>query len=68
MIATASHGEPSAAPLLINGTEAAKLLGCCRQTVAQLRKDGQLKSVRVRGSIKYTRAEIQRFIDDQINV
>lgn len=54
-------------PLLISEKEAARLLDCCEKTVAQIRKDGQLKAVRVRGSIKYTRSEIERFISDQLS-
>ena len=67
MIAPAIHKEPRSVSLLISEEEAARLLDCCRQTVAQLRKDGELKAVRVRGSIKYPRVEVERFVLDQLN-
>ncbi len=67
MIAPATHDKRKSDSLLISEDEAARLLDCCRQTVAQLRKDGQIKSVRVRGSVKYPRVEVERFILDQLS-
>lgn len=67
MIAPSIHNKPRPDSLLISEEEAARQLDCCRQTVAQLRKDGELKAVRVRGSIKYPRVEIERFVLDQLN-
>lgn len=66
MTSASTQTHPIDQPLLISEKEAARLLDCCEKTVAQIRKEGQLKAVRVRGSIKYTRSEIERFISDQL--
>lgn len=67
MTSISTQLEPRDEPLLISEKEAARLLDCCEKTVARIRKDGLIKSVQVRGSIKYTRSEIERFISDQLS-
>lgn len=54
-------------PILLKEREVAKLLGCCVRTVGLLRTSGKLKAVKLTRAIRYTREEVDRFINAQMN-
>lgn len=54
-------------PVLITEKEAARLLLCCERTVWKLRSEGKLRCVKLGTAIRYTRTEIDRFIECQMN-
>lgn len=47
-------------PLQVPMKVAAKLLGCCRQTLYKMRDDGQISFGRLRGRVMVPMAEIRR--------
>lgn len=52
--------EPS---ILVSEKEAAHLLGCCERTVWSMRKDGKIRCVKIGAAVRYSRLEIDRFIE-----
>lgn len=50
------HDEPLQVPI----KEAARLLGCCRQTLYKMREDGQISFGRMRSRAMVPMAEIRR--------
>jgi excisionase family DNA binding protein len=50
------------ATALVTKREAARLLHISERTLDRLRATGQLKAVRVRGAVRFSPAEIDRFI------
>lgn len=52
-------------PVLITGKEAARLLGCCERTLWKMREAGKIRCVKIGVAIRYTRTEIDRFIESQ---
>jgi excisionase family DNA binding protein len=50
------------ATALVTKKEAAALLRISARTIDRLRAAGQLKAVRVRGAVRFSPAEIDRFI------
>ncbi len=59
-----SDSRPSPLPpLLVDRLEAGRLLGVCANTIGNLRKRGELVSVKVGSRRLYAVADLQRFID-----
>lgn len=50
---------------LITGKEAARLLGCCERTLWKMREAGKIRCVKIGVAVRFTRAEIARFIESQ---
>lgn len=46
-------------PIMISRQQVARLLDVCTNTVIALEKDGTLKPVRLRNSVKHRRADIE---------
>lgn len=55
----------SIAPLL-TVEEVAKRLSITRKTLYTLRKEGKLSAVLLKGCVRFTEKEIQRFIEDSL--
>lgn len=55
----------SAAPLLVDGREAARLLGLSPRTVWQLTRDGSLLAVRVGRAVRYSVRDLATFISER---
>lgn len=53
------------APLLLTVTEAARVLALGRTSVYQLIWDGELNPVRIGRSVRFTIAELERFVDER---
>lgn len=53
------------APLLLNEKEAAHLLNCCEKTVYTIRKQGKIPFMRLGNAIRYSRADLIKFIETQ---
>jgi len=47
-------------PILVNQATAARLLSVSRFTVRRMAAEGQLRSVCIRGAVRYSREEIER--------
>ncbi|QDU50870.1 helix-turn-helix domain-containing protein [Gimesia panareensis] len=52
-------------PLLLTEDEAAHLLNCSARTVSRMRQKGLLKFMNLGNTIRYPRAAIDKFIDEQ---
>lgn len=52
-------------PLLLTEREAAHLLNCCEKTVYTMRKKGLLKFMNLGNTVRYPRAELEKFIEEQ---
>lgn len=50
-------------PLVLNVKQVAKLLNCCESTVWKLRKAGKLRAIPLMSSVRFSREEVQRFVD-----
>jgi len=50
---------------LLSESEVAEILGVCKRTVWQMRKEGKLRCVKIKTSVRYTREELNRFIEAQ---
>jgi|GEM_PF-1050441 len=50
--------EKKSDALLLSQAEVARLYGCSRWTIRSLRLDGKLHPVRLRGAMRYRRAEV----------
>lgn len=46
--------------------DVAQMLGVSDRTVWQLRKDGKIRCIKIGASVRYTRAEVDRFIEAQM--
>jgi len=55
--------ETQEAVNLLTEKQAAKLLGCCERTVSRMRKDKKLRCVKIGAAVRYSRDELNRFID-----
>ncbi|MCH9776581.1 MAG: helix-turn-helix domain-containing protein [Planctomycetes bacterium] len=49
--------------ILMTEKQVAQLLGCCDRTVWQMRKDGKIRCVKIGAAVRYTQAEVDRFIE-----
>lgn len=52
---------------LITEKQTAQLLGVCERTVWKLRNDKKIRCVKIGAAVRYTREEISRFIESQMN-
>tara|TARA_R110002095_G_scaffold79834_2_gene68597 strand:+ start:3739 stop:3969 length:231 start_codon:yes stop_codon:yes gene_type:complete len=52
-------------PLLLTERQASKLLNCCERTVARMRQAGEISYVKLRGAIRYSRADLLAFIESE---
>ncbi|HAW27490.1 MAG TPA: DNA-binding protein [Planctomycetaceae bacterium] len=52
-------------PLLLTEREAAHLLNCCEKTVYTMRQQGKLKFMKLGSGVRYPRAAIEKFIEEQ---
>ncbi|QDT29390.1 helix-turn-helix domain-containing protein [Gimesia panareensis] len=59
--------QPSEPTGLITEREAAQLLGVCERTVWKLRNENKIRCVKIGAAVRYTREEISRFIEAQMN-
>ncbi len=51
--------------LLLNESEAAHLLNVCGRTLARMRNQGKLKFLKIGNAVRYSRADIEEFIESQ---
>lgn len=49
---------------LLTEKQAAKYLGCCERTVWRMRKARKLMCIKFGASVRYTREELNRFIEE----
>ncbi|EDL58369.1 helix-turn-helix domain-containing protein [Gimesia maris] len=52
-------------PLLLTEEEAAHLMNCSARTVSRMRQKGLLKYMNLGNTIRYPRAAIEKFIEEQ---
>jgi len=57
--------KPEYEPLLVGSREAARLLSISERTLWQHTKDGSIPSVKIGRSVRYSTAELMRWIESQ---
>ncbi|WP_417396883.1 helix-turn-helix domain-containing protein [Gimesia chilikensis] len=52
-------------PLLLTEKQASELLNCCERTVSRMRQSGEIPFLKLRGAIRYSRADLLKFIESR---